>query len=142
MSIQQTMAAAFVSCKMALYNSVKSGNTEWQHQWRMRLNRLVDLIPSGSGIDVGPRILDDIEIKPDAIRFDVSIHHMNDVGMYDGWTSHTVTIRPAFSGVTVHVSGHNRRDVKDHIVETMEHAFTRNVTWDEPAQRWIMCDVS
>lgn len=132
----QTMAAAFESCKTALDNCITSGNLEWQARWRLRLGKLVELIPSGSGIDKGPRGYAHVEVKPDAIRFDVGFHHMNDGGYYDGWTAHTIVIRPAFDGVSVQVSGRDRREVKDYIHEVMDHAFTRHVTWDEPGQRW------
>jgi hypothetical protein len=134
------MAAAFVSCKQALENCKKSGNDEWLQRWHDRLNGLVDLIPLGSGLDAGPRAHGSVEVDPDGIRFDVGFHHMNDVGHYDGWSSHTVTIRPAFDGLNVRISGRDRNQIKDHIHEVMEHAFTQNVTWDEPAQRWMIDD--
>lgn len=132
----QTMAAAFVSVKTALDNCVKNANDEWVTRWHERLARLVELIPHGSGIDRGPRTWSGVEIKPDAIRFEVGYHHMNEGGFYDGWTDHTVTVRPAFDGVDVRISGRDRNDVKDHINEVMHFAFTRHVTWDEPGQRW------
>ncbi len=136
--MKETMAAAFLSCKTALDNCKRSGNEEWQTRWHERLNALVDLIPSGSGIDQGPRSEHGVEVKPDAIRFDVGYHHMNDVGYYVGWTEHTITIRPAFSGISVSVSGPNRNEVKDHLHETMEYAFTRHVEWSESDARWIV----
>lgn len=138
MSRPQTMAAAFESCKAALVNCNKSGNEEWRQRWHTRLNGLVDLIPSGSGIDRGPRAHGSVDVSPQEIRFEIGFHHMDDNGHYDGWTDHTVIIRPAFDGVRVSVSGRNRRDVKDSIHEAMEYAFTRHVAWDEPAQRWIV----
>lgn len=132
------MAAAFVSCKTAFTNSLDNGNGEWVTRWRKRLTMLVELIPHGNGIDIGPRTCDDVSVEPSAIRFSVSFHHMNSDGFYVGWTEHDVTIRPAFDGVDVQISGRNRRDVKDHLHEVMEHAFTRHVTWDESAQRWTV----
>lgn len=136
----KTMAAEFVSCKTALENCIQSGNTEWEVRWHERLNRLVDLIPSGGGIDVGPRAHGSVEIKPDGIRFDISYHHMNDGGFYDGWTEHTITVRPAFDGIDVRVSGRDRNQIKSHLHETMLHAFMQRITWDEPAQRWIVSE--
>lgn len=136
----QTMAAALTACKTALDNCIKSGNTDWEVRWRYRLDALVDLIPSGSGLDSGPRKLYDLEISPDAIQFAVSFHHMSDVGYYDGWTDHTVTVRPAFDGITVKVSGRDRNDVKDYIHDTMYHAFMAHVTWDDAAARWVVGD--
>lgn len=138
--MRQTMAAAFVSCKTALDNCAADGNTEWEARWRVRLGKLVELIPSGIGIDRGPRSYAHVEVKPDAIRFEVSFHHMDGVGFYAGWTDHAVTIRPAFDGVDVRVSGRPRNGVKEYIREAMDDAFSQRVEWDEPAQRWIVTD--
>lgn len=136
MTRPQTMAAALVSCETALKRSVESGNPEWVTRWQTRIAKLIELIPSGSGIDRGPRKRSDVEISSTAIRFEIGYHHMNEGGFYDGWTEHTITIRPAFEGVDVRVSGPNRNEVKDHLHEAMEYAFTRHVVWDELAQRW------
>jgi len=134
----QTMAAAFTSARAAYVNSLNNGNGEWVTRWRVSLAKLVELIPSGGGIDRGPRTWDDVEISSNAIRFEVGYHHMNENGFYDGWTDHTIVIRPAFDGVEVRVSGRNRGEVKDMLHQTMEHAFTRHVTWDEQRQHWTM----
>jgi hypothetical protein len=130
-----TTAEAFVSCKTARDNCVASGNTEWEVRWHDRLDKLVDYIPTWSGMTLR---LSGVEIKPDAIRYEVSYHHMNETGHYDGWTEHTVVVRPAFGGIDVRISGRDRNDVKELIHETVRHAFTRHVTWDEPHQRWIV----
>lgn len=138
----ETMAKAFESCNTARLNCEKNNGDEnsrvWELRWCKRLNKLVELIPSGSGIDVTPRTWRSVDISPREIRFDVEFHHMNDGGFYDGWTTHTIVVRPSFDGVSVSVSGRNRRDVKDHLHEVMEYAFTRHVTWDEERQGWIV----
>lgn len=137
MTRPQTMAAAFVSCETALLNSVENGNPEWVTRWQTRIAKLVEVIPRGSGIDRAPRKRSDIEVMPSVIRFEIGYHHEDDGGFY-GWTDHVITIRPAFDGLDVRVSGRNRRNVKDYLHEAMEHAFTRHVTWDEQKQRWIV----
>lgn len=135
MTRPQTMAAAFANCSAALANSLGNGNGEWVTRWRKRIALLIELIPSGGGIDRRPTHVD---VNAHRIKFEIGFHHMIDVGFYAGWTTHVITIRPTFDGVSVGVSGPNRRDVKDYLREVMEHAFTRHVTWDEPAQRWIV----
>jgi len=52
---------------------------------------------------------------------------MNDGGMYDGWTEHTVSITPAFAGINVSVSGRNRNDIKDYLGDTFQCALTAEV---------------
>ncbi len=137
---EKTMAAEFVSCTVALEQSTVNGNREWVERWKARLNKLVDHIPSGGGIDKGPRRLEDIIVMSDAIRFDVGFHHMSDNSYYDCWTEHTVTIRPAFDGISVRISGRNRRDIKAYLFEVMEYAFTRRIAWSDSDQRWNVDD--
>jgi hypothetical protein len=55
---------------------------------------------------------------------------MNDTGYYDGWTEHTVTVTPSFSGINIRVSGRNRNDIKDYIHETFSYALRSDVTYD------------
>lgn len=72
--------------------------------------------PSGSGIDCGTTLCED-ECTPTRLVFACSFHHMNDVGMYSGWTEHVVTITPTFEGVHVAVSGRNRNGIKDYLAD-------------------------
>jgi hypothetical protein len=130
-----TMAATFESIQQAIDNCKRSGNNEWEERWRVRLDKLIDHVPTWSGTTLKRG---DVDVTSAAIRYDVSYHHMNDTGHWDGWTEHTITVRPAFHGVNVRVSGRDRNDVKDMIHEAVNHAFTLNVEWDEPAQRWIV----
>ena len=46
---------------------------------------------------------------------------------YDGWTEHTVTVTPSFSGFNMRISGRNRNDIKDHMHETFYSALHTEV---------------
>ena len=91
-----------------------------------RLESLVNLLPSGSGIDCGSKLLD--SSKPDCIRIQADFHHMDEHGYYDGWTEHVVTIRPSLQyGFDLSVSGRNRNQIKDYLAETYHWAISQTV---------------
>lgn len=71
-------------------------------------------MPSGSGFDNGTTI----DLERSNLRrlvFNTSFHHMNDAGMYVGWTDHKVTIEANLDGHVIRVSGPNKRGIKEHI---------------------------
>jgi len=116
-------------------NCLKDNNTEWHYRHAESIADLVQCyLPDGSGFDNGTEM--DVERStPDKLVFTTSYHHMNDGGMYDGWTSHTVTVRPSLAfGIEVKVSGSNRNDIKDDIWETFHYALTREV--EQTANGW------
>jgi len=95
---------------------VKAGNTEWEEKHKAAISSILQDAPSGSGIDNGTK-LDWERSTEEKLVFQTSFHHMTE-GFYDGWTEHTVTVRPSFVfGVGVKVSGRNRNDIKDYLAE-------------------------
>ena len=71
--------------------------------------------PSGSGFDSGTDFLSDIS-TPERLCFQADFHHMDENGYYDGWTEHTVIVRPSLSfGFNIRVSGRNRNNIKEYI---------------------------
>lgn len=83
--------------------------------------------PRGSGFDSGTKI-DLDRSRADRLVFNTAFHHMNEHGYYDGWTEHTVTVRPTF-GTTpeVRISGRNRNGIKDYIADTFYLWLTTKV---------------
>jgi len=117
---------AIASCLKAIENCKTAGNTEWLDRHEERLARLVDLLPSGSGLDQGTKLLD--SSTPEKLQFTAPFPHMNENGYYDSWTDHVVTIRPSLlSGFTVSVSGRDRNQIKDYIAETYHQALSEEV---------------
>jgi hypothetical protein len=101
-------------------------NTEWLARHTAEIDDLVrEYLPSGSGLDNATMI--DLDTSTaNRIVLLADYHHMNDAGMYSGWTSHCIIVQPAFvHDVTVTVTGPNRNGVKDHIHELYAHALTR-----------------
>jgi hypothetical protein len=113
---------------VAMANCREMGNEEWLSRHRDEAEQLVrDMMPSGSGIDSGTT-LDFDASKPDKLVFDTSFHHMNDGGMYDGWTEHTVIVTPSLSsGFDVRITGRNRNEIKDYLADIYHEALRQNV---------------
>jgi hypothetical protein len=111
-------------------------HSEWFEKHGDTIDQLVlELMPSGSGIDTGTAI--DLDTSHgEKLVFHCSYHHMNDGGMYDGWTEHTITVTPSFSGLNLRISGRNRNEIKDYLYETVDYALQTVVVWNEEKQRY------
>lgn len=121
---------------IAVRNCEKSGNAEWLARHRERILRLVKQhMPSGAGFDNGTAIDLDESMPSTAsgrvekLVFRTAFHHMNEVGMYDGWTEHTVTVRPSLAfGIEISISGRNRNEIKDLIHESFDTTLRSEVS--------------
>lgn len=111
----------------ARLNCIGANNGEWEHKHNCWLLDAVKNGPSGAGIDCGTKL--DIDAStPEKLVFDVSFHHMNDVGMYDGWTEHVVTVRASLvSGIDIRISGRDRNEIKDYLHEVYHYWLTQEV---------------
>jgi hypothetical protein len=54
-------------------------------------------------------------------------HHMDDDGMHGVWTDYTVTVRPAFQGFDISVSGRGRSGIKDRLEKRFNAALSAPV---------------
>jgi hypothetical protein len=112
-------------------NAKVNGNpnaSEWIYKHSARIGKLIrDLMPSGSGWDCGTK-LDFEHSYAEKLVFFGSFHHMNDSGMYDGWTDHTVTATPSFTGLNLRISGRNRNDIKEYLHELFYTALSADIS--------------
>lgn len=116
-----TLAQLFV----ARANCAKSGNREWEIKHEERIKALVkEHLPSGSGFDNGTAL--DLDVSTgDKLVFHTNFHHMNNNGVYDGWTDHSVIVKPSLAfGFTLRVTGPNRENIKDHIYEVFHDSLS------------------
>lgn len=117
------------SAIQARSNCAQSGNVEWKHRhedWIEHMEK--NLLPSGSGIDSGTRLVLD-ECHGERLVMTTSYHHMNDAGYYDGWTEHKIVVTPSFTGgINLRISGRNRNDIKDYLHEVFYSALCSDVT--------------
>jgi hypothetical protein len=75
----------------------------------------METAPSGSGFDAGTQVNED---RSDILLFTTAYHHMDEDGFYDGWTEHTVRVKPSLAwGFDLTVSGRDRNDIKDYIAD-------------------------
>jgi hypothetical protein len=86
------------------------------------------MLPSGSGIDSGSKLLDNS--KPNDIRIQADFHHMDEHGFYCGWTEHTIRVLPRFDGIDIRISGRNKNMIKEYLGDTYHYCLTRNVKLD------------
>lgn len=114
---------------------VLAGKVAWQPppgtrfvgQRRLEIKRLVDMLPSGSGWDCGTSI-DFDKSRADRLVLYGEYHHMNDGGMYDGWTDHQIIVTPSLTnGFELRVTGQDRNDVKDYLHEMFDAALREPV---------------
>ena len=109
-------------------NCAQSGNVEWYGRWTRAIAHIEkNYLPSGSGIDRGTRV-DFDKSTADRIVLVFEFHHMNENGMYDGWTEHTATITPGFNGIHIAIGGRNRNGIKDYLHGVLSHALHAPVT--------------
>lgn len=113
---------------------IAANNTDWERNHTAELLRIGDeLLPSGSGIDCGTTI--DLDASSDEkIVLACEYHHTNDVGYYDGWSSHRITITPSFMGLNIKISGRDRNLIKDYLYEVYRYCLT------QPYQEPSRCD--
>ena len=114
----------------ARLNCIDSVNTLWEEKHSATIKWFEkNLLPSGSGIDSGCTI-DLTRSHDENIVINTSYHHMNENRFYDGWTEHTVTIRPAFDGLNIRISGRDRNQIKDYLHDTFDGALNTMVAQD------------
>lgn len=143
-AVQRTKLITEIASTVEVLQSGRA-SPEWQEKWRDRLDRLQDMLPSGSGIDNGTQI-DFDKSSESKIILHTAYHHMNDGGYYDGWTEHTITIKPSFRGIDVSIGGRNRNDIKDYLHDVFYHCLNdeivisynqRTDTFDIQLARWF-----
>ena len=92
-----------------------------------RVDRILACLPRGSGIDAGTTI---VSVTDKQIVLTAGYHHMNEGGYYDGWTEHTIRVRPSLMlGMIVTVGGPNRNQIKDYLQELYARVMDQEFEW-------------
>lgn len=125
--IERAIYQAIAATAQAKKNCIDTGNEIWEDKHNETLEELEKLLPSGSGIDTGTTI--NIEKTTDKkIVLKTAFHHMDEIGGYDGWTEHEITITPNFNGINIKVSGRNRNDIKEYLHEVFSNTLSQATT--------------
>ena len=120
----------------SLSKALTQCSPEWDTKHRATIAQIVaDHLPSGSGWDCGTTF--DADGRDDRLVLTGSYHHMDDAGGYDGWTEHTITVRPEFSGISVSVSGRNRNDIKGYLGDLFYQCLTTHIGYDADSGRYV-----
>lgn len=94
----------------------QKASEKWMGECSTRIYKLNKELPHGSGIDAGCEI-DESRSTKNKIVISFGFHHMDENGMYDGWTNHDLIIRPDFDGFKIKITGRDRNCVKDYLYE-------------------------
>jgi len=126
--MERPLYKVLASTLIARQNCEKTNNTEWRDKHEERIKQLVkEYMPSGSGFDSGTE-LDINASTPDRLKFYTAVHHMDENGMYSGWTEHVVRVSPSLAfEIDITISGKNQDDIKEYIYECFQIALTQLV---------------
>jgi len=124
----KTLAQKLARTLTARNNCVESGNKEWQDIHELKLDMLMDKLPSGSGIDSGNQL--DLDCSAcDKLVINSSYHCMNSFGSYDGWVDYKVTVTPSLQhGIYINIAGYfslnkNAYGLKEYLHEKYDSAL-------------------
>lgn len=124
MKIYQKIANALC----AIDNCLKSGNDDARHAWEDVLQQIENELPHGSGFDCGTTINRGKSAR-DKIVLDTSFHHMDENGMYCGWSEMTVTVCASLAfDIDVKINFHGNKRASsdsDYFYEVFQDAMTR-----------------
>lgn len=117
-------------------NCIATNNGEWKDKHADTIRELCkSFLPHGSGVDCGAE-LDLDASRGDRLVFTTSFHHMNDGGMYDGWTEHGVVVVPCLSfGFYLRITGRDRNGIKEYLGELFDNAMKQEV-WQTQDCKW------
>jgi hypothetical protein len=112
----------------AYHTCVARGHNEWKQKHEERAEELVKrYLPSGSGIDNGVK-LDWDKSTSEKLVFTFGYHHMNEHGMYSGWTDHTLIVTPSLMNLfDLRITGRDRNQIKEYLYDTFRQALREMV---------------
>lgn len=126
-SIKRYQAISKALGSMIRCENMNPVNQEWADKHRAAIEELCDALPSGSGFDNGSR-LDWESSTPEKLVFTTAYHHMNDNGMYDGWTEHSVILTPSLEmDYRLKITGRDRNEIKEYIHECFSTVLGEDV---------------
>ena len=87
------------------------------------------LLPSGSGWDNGTSV-DLEESHANKLVLSGGFHHMSEHGFYEGWTEHTIIVKPSLtSDFDLRITGPNRNEIKDYLAEAFDYALRQDIAY-------------
>lgn len=120
---------AIASAVQARINCIANNNTEWRDKHEERAEILCkEFLPSGSGFDCGTKI-DFDKSTGEKLVFTTSFHHMDENGMYGGWTEHEIIVTASLQfEISLRIIGRDRNNLKEMMYEQFQYALTREAS--------------
>lgn len=133
--MQTTINLTDLSGTFEAYKSCQaSKNDIWESKHEDRINKLLEPLPSGSGIDSGTQFNWE-DSTPQKLIFTLGFHHMNKNGYYDGWTEHKLIVTPNFGGYDLKITGRDRNQIKDYLCSLFDSIFVADTYTETYRQR-------
>jgi hypothetical protein len=113
-----------------------ASHAEWKLRHESYLRDIErNLLPSGSGIDDGCKLLLEDEYDG-SIRLEFGFHAMDENGYYCGWTHYTCAVRPSLTSgfdlaLESGVDDFDTFDLEDYLYQTFDYMLRRPVEWDD-----------
>jgi hypothetical protein len=122
----QTLIGQLANAIVAHNNCVQSGNEEWQDKWADKIRQIErEELPSGSGIDSGTKVDMAQSDGRTKIVLTTAYHHMDENGMYAGWTHHRVVIvADLLFGFSLRITGKDHNQIKDYLHDVFSTALS------------------
>lgn len=122
--MKRKLYKALASTIQARLNCIEAGNTEWRDEHEERLQEYQEMLPSGSGFDSGTTI--DLDASTgEKIVLNTGFHHMDDSGMYCGWSYHKIVVTPSLVfDFDLQITGRNIRDIKEYLYDMFHTALS------------------
>lgn len=121
-----------IARKLQARDNCLKGTSSLSREWAQKheesiVSLIENYLPHGSGFDSGTKI-DLDRSTPEKLVFFTSFHHMNEHGMYIGWSNHDVIVRPSLTwGFDLRVTGRDRKSIKAFIEESFDYDLKKDV---------------
>jgi len=143
MKPQTSLISTIANLIQARQNCLASNSGNWFQLHTDRLRQIErDLLPRGSGIDAGTTI-DLDRSTADRVVFCTSFHHMTEHGFYDGWTEHTIIVRPSFiGGLSMRITGRDRNSIKEYLSQAFDHDLAQTIEYSKDDDRYTLATIA
>jgi hypothetical protein len=113
---------------VAIQNCIKTNNKEWELNHAEVLEKLIDELPHGSGIN-GKTEIDEERSNDKKIIIYSYYDFMNENGMYDGGTNFEIIVSPSFDDINLKINGRfgKYQDVKDYLYDVFYNALIEEI---------------
>jgi hypothetical protein len=119
----QNINLSKLSMKFQAYkNCIQSNNDEWRDKHEDAINKMLELLPSGSGFNAGTSF-DWEKSTPNKLIFNFEYQHLAD-GYYVDWTQHKIIVTPTFGGYSMRITGKDYEQSKDYFYDVFNSLFT------------------